>query len=193
MTDFPMQQTLARPRARPDREFRPFPNIERRNWLQSRVEIPLMLWALGVPTGGRVLEVGCGRGMGLLPYLRLLEPVRLVAVDIDRQLLNLARARVARSARVELIHADVRDLPFSDGEFDVVIDFGTCYHIQRPDAALREIARVLAGNGIFATESRLSQLLSHPIRTRHSGLPWRGSGLAPMRHAGLWLSRRRVA
>lgn len=194
MSDLPMlQQTLIRPRTGPEIEFHPFPNVERRNWLQSRIEIPVMLRALGLPTGARVLEVGCGRGIGLIPYLRLLEPTRLVGLDVDRQLLDLARSRLAESgASAELVHGDVRNLPFSDGEFEVVIDFGTCYHIARPAAALSEIARVLVTDGVFATESRLSQLLAHPIRTRGAQLPWHDSGLEPLRHAGLWLSRRRT-
>jgi cyclopropane fatty-acyl-phospholipid synthase-like methyltransferase len=46
-------------------EYRPFENVETRNGLQALVEIPLMLRALPLPRGGRVLEVGCGRGVAL--------------------------------------------------------------------------------------------------------------------------------
>ncbi len=43
-------------------EYVPFPNMEARNGMHARVEVPLMLRALRVPRGGRVLEIGCGRG-----------------------------------------------------------------------------------------------------------------------------------
>jgi hypothetical protein len=46
-----------------------------------------------------------------------------------------------------------------------VFDFGTCYHISEPAAALSEIERVLAPGGRFVTETRLNQLVSHPVRS----------------------------
>jgi ubiquinone/menaquinone biosynthesis C-methylase UbiE len=188
-----MQQTLNSSVGTAEIEFVPFPNVERRNWLQSHLEIPAMSMALGLPSGVRVLEVGCGRGVGLVRFFELLKPARLVGLDIDRYLLAEAHARLNRSgAHAELVQADARCMPFEDGEFDLVIDFGTCYHIARPAEALHEIARVLVPGGLFATESRLSQLLAHPLRTRGTRLPWNGA-LSPVRHAGLWLTRRRCA
>jgi SAM-dependent methyltransferase len=85
---------------------------------------------------------------------------------------------------------DVRALPFPDASFDLVVDFGTCYHVSRREQALREIARVLATGGRFVHETRLSQALSHPVRSRGRFLPWEVvSELAAERHALLWASR----
>jgi hypothetical protein len=54
---------------------------------------------------------------------------------------------------------------------------------------LNEVARALTFAGIFATETRLSQMLSHPIRSRGRRLPWSAAQtLAPRRGAGLWQS-----
>lgn len=171
-------------------EYRPFPNEDTRNWRQEHVEIPLMLRALGLPRGARVLEIGCGRGIALPVLARRLRPVRLVGIDIDASLLAEASRRLRQSAtRAELIVADVRQLPFPDQHFDLVIDFGTCFHVTRRDDALREVARILAWRGIFATETRLNQFLSHPVRSQGRFLPWRAAPvLAPRRRAGLWQS-----
>jgi SAM-dependent methyltransferase len=167
-------------------EYRPFPNIARRNSTQEQVEVPALVRLMGLPAERRMLEVGCGRGIALPVLTRLCRPSRLAGLDIDRELLDDARRRCG----AELVHGDVRDLPFPDASFDVVIDFGTCYHIARPEAALREIARVLAPEGLFVTETPLSQLLSHPIRSFGRRLPWDAvPGLAPARHRGLWSSR----
>ena len=80
-----------------------------------------------------------------------------------------------------------------DRTFDVVIDFGTCYHISRQADALSEISRVLRPSGVFVSETKFSQLLSHPVRSRGRAVPWH---LAPelrlQRHAGLWASRVRT-
>jgi ubiquinone/menaquinone biosynthesis C-methylase UbiE len=176
-------------------EYRPFPNEGSRNWRQEHIEIPLMLRTLGLPRRVRVLEVGCGRGIALPALAVHLEPTRLVGVDIDRSLLNEAERRLRQTgSEAELVIADVRHLPFSDHDFDLVIDFGTCFHIARPDHALREVARTLRPGGIFATETKLNQLLSHPMRSSGRHLPWGAvSVLAPRNRAGLWQSRWRRA
>lgn len=187
-----MTSSLHHPRAvSTEAEFQPFPMLQRRCWFHAEVEVPIMLRLLGLPRHARVLEVGCGGGFALLPFATLLAPTRLVGVDIDEELLALAASRLA-GTNAELSRTDVRDMPFDDGAFDVVVDFGTCFHISRPADALREIARVLTPSGVFVTETPLNQLFAHPIRTRGRSLPWGGSGLAPLRHVGMWQTRRRI-
>jgi ubiquinone/menaquinone biosynthesis C-methylase UbiE len=172
-------------------EYQPFPNEASRNWRQEHIEIPLMIVALGLPRGGRVLEIGCGRGIALPVLARCLAPIRLVGLDVDPTLLDPAGRRLHEAGTsAELVLGDVRRLPFPDGDFDLIIDFGTCFHIARADEALREISRALVAGGIFATETKLNQLFSHPLRSLGRFLPWSAaSGLVHQRHAGLWQSR----
>jgi len=172
-------------------EYRAFPNEGRRNFLQETLEVPVMIRVLDLPKGGRILEVGCGRGIALPPLARALAPRRLVGIDIDPELLAAARTRLAETRVVaELRRADVRALPFPDGCFDLVIDFGTCYHIGEAARALAQIARVLAPGGLFVEETRLSQLLSHPVRAFGRQLPWTETrSLARARSGLLWSSR----
>ena len=178
----------------PDREYRPFPNEAGRNTRQESLEVPVMIRALALPTGGRVLEVGCGRGIALPVLARLLRPSRLTGLDPETAFLQEARTRLtALRVAAELVPGDVRRMPFPDGAFDLVVDFGTCYHIARPAVALREIARVLAPGGLFVHETPLSQLVSHPVRSFGRRIPWRENGLfEPHRTALLWGSRRRA-
>jgi ubiquinone/menaquinone biosynthesis C-methylase UbiE len=176
-------------------EYRAFPAEPDRNARQQRLEVPLFVRCLGLRDRRRILEVGCGAGVALPVLHSLCAPDLLVGVDIDAAALRSAAARTASiSSRIELIRADVRMLPLPDASFDAVVDFGTCYHIARPDDALAEIARVLCPAGIFATETKLSQILSHPIRSYGRNLtvhtaPW----LRPARHCGLWRSFTRTA
>jgi len=174
-----------------DPEYVPFPDVARRNSWQEALELPAMVWALQLPTGGRVLEVGCGRGVALPVLSRLLRPRRLVGLDVDPSLLGRAREHTKPLGRaVELRAGDVRELPFGDASFDVVVDFGTCYHVARRAHALREISRVLADGGRFVHETRLSQLLSHPVRSWGRQLPWNDvPELVLEKHALLWASR----
>jgi ubiquinone/menaquinone biosynthesis C-methylase UbiE len=187
----PIYPRRLRPSA--DQEYRPFPNEEGRNSRQGSLEVPLMIRALGLPAGGRVLEVGCGRGVALPVLARRLRPSRLVGLDLDIEFLEEARSRLGDAGiTAELVPGDVRRMPFPEAAFDLVVDFGTCYHIARPQAALAEIARVLAPGGLFIHETPLSQVLSHPVRSFGRRMPWR---LAPLferhRTALLWTARRR--
>jgi len=175
-------------------EYRRFPNVESRNRRQERIEIPLMARVLGLPKGLRILEVGCGRGVALPVFHHLLEPTRLVGLDIDESLVAQAERRIRRAGvPIELVHGDVRDMPFPESSFDLVVDFGTCYHIANPHWAFIEVHRVLTLGGRFVYETRLAQLLSHPIRSIRRSLPTKSvPALVTDRNRLLWSMRRKV-
>ncbi len=173
--------------------YKPFPDVPRRNFLQETFEVPLLVYLLALPRGGRVLEVGCGRAIALPVFARALHPRRLVGLDIDAGLLALGGARLStKGISAELYCGDVRALPFPDEAFDLITDFGTCHHIRDPDLALLEIQRVLSPGGLFVCETVSSQLLSHPWRTRGRRLPWAAvPQLQVVRNALLWKARRK--
>jgi SAM-dependent methyltransferase len=174
-----------------------FDNVETRNDMQSRLEIPLMLMMLRPPRGVRVLEIGCGRGVALPVLATLLAPSSLVGVDLDPLLVAIAEERVVStriSARV--IRGDIRALPLDSGSFDLVIDFGTCYHVSGgadgARAALTEVARVLRPGGLFIHETPVAQQLAHPVRSFGRRLPWKATPeLRPFHRAVLWSMRRK--
>lgn len=182
------------PSATVESEYQAFPEIQGRDDLQVRLEVPLLLRALRIPTGSRLLEIGCGSGAALLELSTRLQPRHVAGVDIDRDLLDGARERFGRAGMaVNLYHVDVRALPFDDEEFDLVIDFGTCYHIGGPSVALREVSRVLRPGGLFVHESKVSQFLAHPVRSFGRWLPWSSAPqLRRYRHAVLWGARRKI-
>jgi ubiquinone/menaquinone biosynthesis C-methylase UbiE len=180
--------TALRPRRRP--EYRAFPNLAHRNAIQRGLEVPALVRLLCLPRGGRLLEVGCGRGVALPALAARCTPARLVGLELDAGLAAEARRR---DAVAEIVVGDVRRLPFPASSFDLVVDFGTCYHITGADRALAEIERVLVPGGLFAHETRLAQLLAHPARSLTRTLPWVAApALVRHRHAGLWATRRRL-
>jgi SAM-dependent methyltransferase len=195
-THDPPSQDQPSPEARAA-EYERFGNVDARNGLQERLEIPLLLRALRPPQGGRVLEVGCGRGIALPVLAKGLRPSELMGVDIDPVLVTIAWQRVRASGLdVTVLEGDLRDLPFGDASFDLVIDFGTCYHVgggvSGARAALREIVRVLRPGGRFIHETPIAQHLAHPVRSFGRRLPWETQPtLVPERRAVLWSMRRK--
>ena len=174
-----------------DVEYKPFPREVRRDEAHSNGEVPVLLAMLGFPPGLAILELGCGPGATLVPLGRQIAPARLCGIDIDEVLLRDCAASAASAGiEVELHHGDARALPFDDATFDVVLDFGTCYHIAHSARALAEAARVLTRGGVFVTETKLNQTLSHPLRSFGRRLPWSAApALAPLRRTLMWEAR----
>ena len=110
----------------------------------------------------RLLDIGCGRGAVLLMAAQRLPRGRAVGVDIwsttdqsgnAEQVTRQNAALEGVAERVELHTADMRQLPFADGSFDVVVSSLAIHNV--PGAgerarALREAARVLKKGGKLA-------------------------------------------
>ena len=107
---------------------------------------------------GRVLEIGIGSGLNL-PYYRTGAVRRLAAVDPSAELLAMARRNARRlGLDVELVQQSAERLPFGDASFDSALITWTLCSIPDPDAALREIRRVLKPGGeLFFIEHGLSR------------------------------------
>jgi ubiquinone/menaquinone biosynthesis C-methylase UbiE len=110
------------------------------------------------PSGGRVLEIGCGLGH-LLGWLS--DRYQVVGSDVNEWALEQARTNVSQG---EFLLLDAQDLSvFPDGHFNIVIAKHVVEHLPQPDQAVREIGRVLAPGGllVLATPN-----LDSPMRAR---------------------------
>ena len=100
---------------------------------------------------GNVLEIGVGTGANLPFYVTSPEnEVRVAAIDIDAQMLSLARRRWARNRRraeVSFAQANAEHLPFASETFDHVVGSLVFCSIDNPAAALGEICRTLRPGG----------------------------------------------
>lgn len=116
---------------------------------ESRLRNPWMAEQIGSGLGAgrrRVLDVGCGAGF-LSNYLG--EKGHLVT-GIDAATGSLEVARVHdRSRSVTYDTGDARALPYDDGSFDVVCAMDFLEHVEEPERAVAEMARVLAPSGLF--------------------------------------------
>ena len=103
------------------------------------------LEALELREGDRVLDVGCGTGAAVRAAAEVVE--RAVGVDLSPKMLAEARERAQGLSNAEFVEGDSERLPFGDGEFTAVLCTTSLHHYPHPDAAAREIARVLAPGG----------------------------------------------
>src|SRR4051812_10214955 len=96
--------------------------------------------------GGRIADLGCGVGHSF----DRLAPRETVGVDLD--------AGALEGQQRQTVVADMRRLPFSDGEFDGVIAVHSIEHVPDPERALAEAARIMRPQGaaVFVTPNRLT-------------------------------------
>ncbi|MEA3413726.1 MAG: class I SAM-dependent methyltransferase [Pseudomonadota bacterium] len=101
-----------------------------------------------IEPGTRLLDVGCGSGQTAIPAARAGAVV--TGVDIAGNLVAFARERAAREGlSVRFEQGDAEDLPYGDGEFDVVISMIGAMFAPRPDRVASELARVLKPGGLL--------------------------------------------
>lgn len=124
-----------------------------------------------IKEGSRILDIGCGNGR-LYKFLTQILNIKYsilgyTGIDQSEKLIELARKN---NPLAKFDIADVFDLPFKDGEFDVAAGIAFLHHIpsrELREKVLKEIYRVLSPGGIlFLTNWNLWQwqVIKHNIK-----------------------------
>jgi arsenite methyltransferase len=138
----------------------------------------------------RVLDVGTGGGLLLIGAAKRAQAGLVIGIDIwdqddlsgntiERTLRNVALEHVEE--RVEIKSEDVRTLSFESASFDVIVSMLCIHNIPDEagqDAAIKEIARVLASGGIA--------LISDLANTKRYAAVFRAQGLEVDVHGPFW-------
>lgn len=122
-----------------------------RSLIQRRYEARLFERLGGRTDGERVLEVGCGRGVGTEIIFEQFGAREVHAFGLDPEMVKLARQRLARysAESLTLYVGDATTIKADDASFDAVFDFGIIHHVPEWQRAITEIARVLRPAGRF--------------------------------------------
>ena len=103
--------------------------------------------------GMHVLDFGCGPGTISVGLARAVEPGELCGVDMEASQIEIARAAAEAGGHRNATFrtADVTDLPFEDGSFDVAHCHAVLMHAPDTATVLAEARRVLKPGGIISS------------------------------------------
>ncbi|MBE7219377.1 MAG: class I SAM-dependent methyltransferase, partial [Caulobacteraceae bacterium] len=132
---------------------------------EAQVEAAI-LRAAGAGPFRRLVDLGTGSGRMLALFADRCE--RAVGLDLNQQMLNLARAQAARLglARCELRHGDIFATGLAAASADLVVVHRVLHYLIDPAAAVAEAARLVAPDGRLLIVDFAPHALEH-LRDQH--------------------------
>ena len=106
--------------------------------------------AVGQAAPASLLDVGCGEGVVTARLAALLPSAEVVGLDVEDPGLA-AEWRRREGGNLSFRAGSAYRLPFADGAFDTVCAIEVLEHLERPAAALAEIARVARRAAVIST------------------------------------------
>jgi len=117
--------------------------------------------------GQKVLEIGCGSGAAACLFAKA--GAEVTAVDLANVAVELtSKNAAAQDLDVKALHMDAERMAFVDNSFDYVFVWGVVHHSHDPEAAVKELGRVLkpGRHGLIMVYNRWS------LRYWIKGLYW---------------------
>jgi len=126
------------------------------------------LEALGVGPGDEVVDVGCGEGA--LAELMARAGLRVTGVEPAAYLRERFAARLADVDSARVVDGVVERLPFGDGEVGAALSTEVLEHVDDPDAAMRELHRVMRPGAVLclAVPTSFTELLFWRLHPRYA-------------------------
>jgi 2-polyprenyl-3-methyl-5-hydroxy-6-metoxy-1,4-benzoquinol methylase len=99
----------------------------------------------------RILDAGCGTGVGTEYLVHLNPTAQVVGIDLSSGALGVAQERCRRSGadRVEFHHLSLYDAHQLPGEFDFINCVGVLHHLPDPIRGIQSLAPKLAPGGLM--------------------------------------------
>ncbi|MCR5168041.1 MAG: class I SAM-dependent methyltransferase [Oscillospiraceae bacterium] len=102
-----------------------------------------------------VLECACGTG--IITKALAAKCKRIVATDFSKKMLCKARKNLHDCKIIKFRYADITDLRFKNGVFDVVVAANVIHLLDEPEKAISELRRVVKRGGIILIPTYISQ------------------------------------
>lgn len=102
-----------------------------------------------IPSGGSILECGCG--VGLSSYLLAKEGFKVTAIDISPLFISEAKKKYGNHPNLRFLVGDVENMSFADQSFDGVCSILFLEHVTDVKGTLKEMGRILRNGGLLIT------------------------------------------
>jgi ubiquinone/menaquinone biosynthesis C-methylase UbiE len=124
--------------------------------------------------GQKYLDVGCGNGAAAI-HLAQKYHLDVTGIDVDPDQIRLAQEQSQGLDKARFLTIDSTQLPFEDGQFDIVFTNKVTHHIPDWENALAEMIRVLKPKGylIYADLIYPGWLapIGQAVAGNHAGFP----------------------
>ena len=111
--------------------------------LALRAKVMARVAALAPAT---VLDAGCGEGVVTTWIAETLPAASVTGLEARKDALEEFARRHGSDERLTGIAGDLYAMPFADDRFDLVVSTEVVEHLEHPERALREMARVCSGH-----------------------------------------------
>ena len=101
----------------------------------------------GIPSGGRILEIGCGTGQATVPFAR--RGYRILCVELGKNLAAVARRNLETYPRAEVHVGPFEEWQPQKAPFDLAVS-ATAFHWLDPEVAYPRAADALRKGGSLA-------------------------------------------
>ena len=126
-----------------------------------------------LPSEPHIADIGCGSGEITKRFLAMYPSAHVVGVDILEEMVERTRAVTASFGdRVRAIAADAFQLPFGDGEFNLVVCRHMTQAVPHPEKLIAELVRISAPGGWLHLLSEDYGMLHFPDGARDPDDLW---------------------
>ena len=134
-------------------------------WVTDEQRIARLVSAARLTGAERALDIATGPGYIAEAFAR--NSRQVLGMDLTEAMLAIARARTEEHGvkNISFRVGDAQNLPFDEGEFDVVVCRLALHHVQQPAKVVSGMARVCRSGGMVLVEDIYGS--EHPARAAY--------------------------
>ena len=113
--------------------------------------IPSFINHWGLDSNSSLLDVGCAKGFMLYDLKKSISKIQIAGIDISNYAIENSMQEVKEYLKV----GNVKELPYKDKSFDVVVSINTIHNLEKKECAkaLSEISRVSKKNAFITVDA----------------------------------------
>jgi ubiquinone/menaquinone biosynthesis C-methylase UbiE len=137
------------------------------------------------PVRGAVLDVGCGPGILLATLAGENPALHLAGIDLAPEMICVAKDRLGSRADIRLW--DAEQLPWEDGQFDLITCVNSFHRYPHPRRVLAEMHRVLKLGGMLVIADPWAPPVVRQVMNLVRALQDKGNGIMYGRREMMWM------